>query len=97
MKPIIATLSALALVVPMAGARAESISIEYSDLNLASPEGQRKLERRIDAAARKVCNLDRVQTGTRIRNPDALVCYEQAKVQAKRQLAAVVERTAKGG
>ncbi len=97
MKKIVATLSALALVVPMASAHAESISIEYSDLNLSSPEGQKQLERRIDAAARKVCELERTQTGTRIRNPDALACYEQAKVQAKRQLAAVIEREAKGG
>lgn len=97
MKIILATLSAFTLVIPMTAAQAETISIKYSDLNLASPTGQKILERRIDAAARKVCELERPQTGTRIRDSKARACYEQAKAQATKQLAVVVDRQAKGG
>lgn len=97
MRKTFAALTAAAIAIAGTGANAESISIKYTDLNLASPEGQAALERRIDAAARKVCALGEVQTGTRIRNREARKCYDRAKSQATKQFAVVVERQAKGG
>ncbi len=52
-------LSALALVIPAVAtpAMAETATriVEYSDLNLASAKGQKRLETRIKAAVRTVC------------------------------------------
>jgi len=70
---------------------AGSVSIQYRDLNLNSAEGQQKLERRIDAAARKVCQVDDHTMGSRIRDQKAVTCYRQAKKQAAEQMAVVVE------
>ncbi|MCB2088484.1 MAG: UrcA family protein [Sphingomonadaceae bacterium] len=95
-RPLIAlaALGSLAITTP---AFAESVEVRYADLNLASVEGQRVLEQRIDRAARKVCNYDQPVTGTHLRSADAERCYAQAKAAAKEQFAAVVQEQQLGG
>lgn len=90
----IITLATLGAATP---ALAGSVAIEYRDLNLASVEGQKVLERRVDRAARQVCGMDRVRTGTRIRSPEAAQCYAQAKKQAFQQVSALVDEERLGG
>ena len=73
----------------------QSVRVEYNDLNLATAEGQEMLDRRLDAAARQVCGIDDVQTGTRIGSRDAKRCYRDAKASLQAQFADLVQaRTA---
>ncbi len=78
-------------------AKAQSIAIEWRDLNLETPEGQRALDRRIDTAARKACGMNDTRTGTRFVSRDARDCYQKAKVGARAQVAAIREETRLGG
>lgn len=71
--------------------------IEFRDLNLATPEGQAVLDQRIDIAARKICQMDKVMTGTRIRSRDAEKCYKAAMKSAKTQVAARIREDRRGG
>lgn len=76
---------------------AESQTVHYQDLDLSTPAGQKKLESRIDKAAKDICGLNDVATGTRIRDRDAEECVARAKQQIEQQLAAVIERHNAGG
>lgn len=77
----------LALAATAAGAQAApqsatdipAITVKYSDLNLATPEGNRVLYRRIVAAAAKVCPPTEI-TGTRLSRNRG--CVDQAVARA---------------
>jgi UrcA family protein len=69
-----------------------TVSVSIADLDLATPEGQRQLDRRIRKAARAVCGGDDVTTGTRLRSRDAVSCYEQALRQTRLLVAERVAR-----
>ncbi|MBU0670424.1 MAG: UrcA family protein [Alphaproteobacteria bacterium] len=97
MKPILCIAAAIGLAIPAAPALARDVTVKYDDLALSTPAGQRVLDQRIDAAARKVCEADTTATGTRIRNSDARRCMEEAKRQVNRQIAAVLEQQRLGG
>ena len=56
----------------------QSVTVRFADLDLSSAAGQQKLERRIERAARQVCALDEVTTGTRVPSGEASACYRQA-------------------
>ncbi len=71
--------------------------IEFRDLNLSTPEGQAVLDQRIDLAARKICRIDQVNTGTRIRSRDSQRCYKTAIKSAKAQVAERVREDRRGG
>ncbi len=98
-----ATLTAAALGLTLSAAPAiagderPSTRVEYKDLNLTTPEGQEKLERRIDYAARTICGVGRVRTGTRIASSQSKECLKAAKQSAKQQVAAMIEREQRGG
>ena len=91
-------LSALALA---AGTQASAnhIEVRYDDLNLASVSGQKTFERRIEKAAREVCEVDVQRTGTRIVPADVKNCHAAARASARQQRAILVERETaqKGG
>lgn len=74
-----------------------SQSVGYADLNLATPEGQARLERRIDAAAKSVCRVNQVRTGTRLRSPNQGACLANARASAKKQVSAMMSQTQRGG
>lgn len=90
-------LAVLAMAIPAAPAFAEEKSVSYSDLNLASPDGQRTLERRITQALEEVCQANEIRTGTRVRSSDARRCMVEARASAKEQVAAILERKGLGG
>lgn len=90
----IATMAALAATTP---AYAGSVSIEYRDLDLTSAAGQKVLETRIDQAAREICGINQVRTGTRMQSADAKRCYAKAKQQATQHMATLVENERLGG
>ena len=74
-----------------------SFTVEYKDLNLASEQGVARLDQRIDIAAKRVCDYDRHDVGTRIKSAAKETCYRAARDNATRQFAAVVEQYARGG
>jgi UrcA family protein len=90
-----AALATLGVAVPATAQ--ESIAVPYRDLNLATPEGQRALDNRINRAARQVCFLDEVQTGTRLRDPAKQECYRQARLKARQAMASLIAAEQRGG
>ena len=91
--------AAVALTVPAAATEAESnsVGVRYSDLNLASKAGQDELDRRLDRAARNVCGMDGIRTGTRLASAESRRCYREARVTLDKQFAALVKERAAGG
>ncbi len=84
--PLAAIAVALVPVPAFAGdAKAPSIRVDYSDLDLASERGRNTLDRRIEAAAKALCPAP-ATTGTRIRRTNE--CYENAMKSVREQLAA---------
>lgn len=75
---------------------AESLSIPYQDLNLATAEGQKALDRRIDEAVRDFCGME-PNTGSRISSTGSRRCYAETKKQVQTQFAAIVDRQRLGG
>ncbi len=97
MKPILCLAAAIGLAIPAAPALAGEITVKYDDLALSTPEGQRTLDRRIHAAARKACQANVPPTGTRIQSSDAQRCVAEAKRQVSRQVAVIMEQQRLGG
>lgn len=71
--------------------------VSVAGLDLATPEGQRMLEQRIDRAAREVCQVDSIRTGTRIRSHAAQTCLAKARASAQQQVATIIEDQRRGG
>ena len=90
----LATIATPAIAGPESG---QSISVEYRDLNLSTPEGQEQLDRRIDDAARQVCQLDTVRTGTRINSRSSQECFENARKSVETQVARLIRNEQRGG
>lgn len=97
MKRILFMAAAIGLAIPAAPALADEVTVKYDDLALSTPAGQRILEQRINAAARKACNADEIRTGTRIASKEATRCVADAKRQVTRQVAALIEQQRLGG
>jgi UrcA family protein len=75
-----------------------SVSISYADLNLATPQGQAKLDRRIDAAAKSSCGGTKVVTGSIVREARDPECVAAFKTAAHQQIASrTAQGTPKGG
>jgi UrcA family protein len=71
--------------------------VDYSDLNLNSPQGQARLEQRIESAARKVCRDLERSSGTRIRSHEHGECLANARASAKKQMATILSDQRRGG
>lgn len=74
-----------------------SMKIELSDINLSTAAGQELLDKRIERAARTVCRVTDVKTGTRIMNQDARACLAKARANAREQVAALTGDKQRGG
>ncbi|QIQ87455.1 UrcA family protein [Erythrobacter sp.] len=74
-----------------------TMQVSLAGLDLDTPEGQEMLDQRIERAARDVCQLDRMRTGTRLQSNAAKECYAKAKASAKQQVAAMLENQRRGG
>lgn len=79
------------------GATTMTLEIETSDINLDTPAGQKLLDQRIEKAARTVCRMTDVDTGTRVMNRDARNCLAKARVDARQQVAAMIADRQRGG
>lgn len=76
---------------------APTIKISTKGLDLATPEGQKMLDQRIERAAKSVCRVGYVRTGTRLRSPAAQKCLSKARASAKRQITAIMADQRRGG
>ncbi len=97
MKTTLFALTAAGAALVASPAAAEQVSIKYKDLNLATSEGQQILEQRIDFAAKRVCEIGRATTGSRMPSREAQVCYDETKAAAAKQIAALVSKNGLGG
>lgn len=75
----------------------QSRVVRYDDLNLASPAGLARLERRIDTAARVVCGVGSNRLSRPGEFAQARTCMAAAKARAANQLAALGVTAARGG
>lgn len=69
----------------------QSLTVQFDDLNLSTPEGQKALDKRIETAAREVCGVDKKRTGTRIQSSARKQCLEEARASVKSQVAELVK------
>jgi UrcA family protein len=91
-------IAAAAMVAIAAPAHAESVFVQFGDLNLTSNHGRKALDRRIDAAARQVCGVGELVTGSRLPDPAIALCYRTAKATASDRIAMLLDgNTQKGG
>ena len=99
MKTSLALAAAIGLALPAAPvlAQQQSVGVQYSDLDLSSPEGQETLDRRIDRAARNVCGAGDTDMGTRVKSSAVRSCVKNAKKQVRAQIAAKIEEERLGG
>ena len=97
MRHLMAALAVLALGAGTSAAAADNIVVKYKDLDLASEEGQKSLDKRIDTAARSFCRFNSLQTGTRNTKRAQTECIEQARAQARAQVLALTEGAARKG
>jgi UrcA family protein len=74
-----------------------SVSVSTSDLDLASPEGQRTLQNRVAKAVRGACRVTDFDTGQRLLNRDVRACLAKARASADRQVAALLTDEQRGG
>lgn len=93
--PMIAIAAGALAVAPPA--LAASVKVSYNDLDLSTPQGQKELQNRITEAAKKVCGVYDVRTGTRLPSSDANACVRETRDQIAQQLAAVVDQHKAGG
>lgn len=94
---LFAAAAAIATLATSAPVLADQVSVSYKDLDLATPEGQSKLTKRLDAAAREACGYGVANTGTRMASRSASECYKQAQVSSKQTMATILEQSRKGG
>jgi UrcA family protein len=99
MRIAIIALSALTMAAAVPASASTDLVIQYDDLDLSSPKGQKVLERRIDTVARKYCGVGSTMTGTRMKSPGATECLNSARDAAREQMAVLVKRqsTLNGG
>ncbi len=65
-----------------------STKVEIADLDLATADGQKELDRRIRRAAREACSMTDVATGTRLQSREARACFDKAVRDAHVRFAA---------
>lgn len=90
--------SAIATVTPAyAATESRQIEVSYADLNLETDAGRATLERRLDKAARNVCDADSSAIGRRIAPRQETECLAKARSLATEQVARIMQREALGG
>ena len=101
MKTPLIALAGCAILMACAPASAETgnpdMVVDYADLDLRSDAGQKTLDRRIDAAARKYCSVGEVRTGSRLQSKASTTCFKEARKIARKAMAPIVSDAQLGG
>ena len=78
--------AAVSPVVVQAASIARQMPVSYSDLDLATPEGRKQLDRRVDRAAREVCFMN--SSTDRKSHNAAKACHAETMKQTAADVAA---------
>ena len=101
MKTPLIALAATATLMAGAPAYAEEkgddMVVVYDDLDLGTDAGQKTLNQRIDAAAKKFCGVGDVQTGTRLTSKGSSKCFKEARRIARQAMVPIVNHAQLGG
>lgn len=107
MKPLARTMTHALAAIGLAGAaftpafagevEPMSIKVTAADLDLGTAKGQRTLDNRVEKAARTVCRVNNLTTGSRILSQEAQACLVKARSDAKRQVAVMISDQQRGG
>ena len=97
MKRSIIAIAAMGAALVTSPGFANEVNVAHRDLNLTTIEGQKRLEYRIENAAKKVCGYYEIETGTRLKSAEMRRCYAKAKASAQKQMAAIVDDQRLGG
>ncbi len=94
-----AALGLVSTTAPAFAAEADRMSVEVrlADINLATAAGQQLLDQRIEKAARTVCRVTDIQTGTRIMSYGARACLAKVRADARQQVALLNGDRQRGG
>jgi len=93
-------LAAVVVAVPAAAAEEQPprIAVHYNDLDLTSEAGQKRLDVRLERAAREVCGMNETAIGSHLRPAHSAECYREARRNLDREFAELVSRkSAVGG
>ncbi|MFM7403494.1 MAG: UrcA family protein [Erythrobacter sp.] len=74
-----------------------TVRVSTSDINLATPAGQRLLDQRVERAVRQVCRTTSLTTGSRVLSQEVHNCLAKARSAAKQQVAARIPNAQRGG
>ena len=77
--------------------RAQTMVVQFADLDLSTSVGQETLQTRIDAAAKKYCGSDARTAGTPLSASKTQICVREVKTIAARKVDALMEETRLGG
>lgn len=107
MKPLAKTLTHALAALGLAGAAVSpafagtvekmTVEVPYGDIDLATFEGQKMLDRRLEKASRTVCRITDGKSGTRIMSHEARACLAKVRSDTREQVAAVIEDQQRGG
>jgi len=95
-RPALAFAAALGVLLAAQPALADTVLVQYKDLDLGSDAGQKELDRRIDSAARKACNFEEHSVGSLMPPREARDCLADAKKQLAKRVAALTDRKVVG-
>lgn len=91
---LFAAAAALATVATAAPVMAKDVLVHYGDLDLAREKDQKILARRVDRAAREVCDFGQE---ARLPSTGAMKCYREAQTAARTKMASVLDEARLGG
>lgn len=78
-------------------AEVRTVEVRHSDLDLTTEEGQSQLERRIDRAAREVCDYRTGVFASRFQDRVGERCFTAAKRAATVRMAGLINEAQRGG
>lgn len=98
MRNAILLAAAFGLTVPAIPALAQrQLTVEHADLDLDTKQGQKTLDRRIRAAAERICDANQVVTGSRLMSREAKRCIAEVTATARKSVASQLGYKKLGG
>ncbi|WP_233994131.1 UrcA family protein [Porphyrobacter sp. AAP60] len=74
-----------------------TVNVPTADINLATVQGQKRLEQRLEKAVRTVCRTTSLTTGSRVLTQETRACLAKARSDVKQQVAALYSRNEQRG
>jgi UrcA family protein len=94
--PLIAFAAVFGATLAAQPALAESVTVQYKDLDLSTQAGQKELDRRIDGAAKQLCSADEPLVGSRIPAKEVRDCIADARKKLEKRVATLTDKKVAG-